>query len=120
MNFLLKRSPNSRLIIAVALICAISGSYIVLNISPLLSCMVFGATYINFKADEKIFKFMDRFSPPIMLLFFVMSGMNMNLIALATVGLVGVIYFTIRIISKYGGAYLGCLVTKNLRQLKII
>ena len=43
-----KRSSNSQLIIAVALICMISGACIVLNISPLLSCMVFGATYINF------------------------------------------------------------------------
>ena len=113
-----KRSPNSRLIIAVALICAISGACIVLNISPLLSCMVFGATYINFKEDEKIFKYMDHFTPPIMLLFFVMSGMNMNLTAFATVGLVGVVYFIVRIVGKYGGAYLGCLVTKKAPAVK--
>lgn len=108
-----KRSPNSRLIITVALICVISGACIILNISPLLSCMVFGATYINFKEDEKIFKYMDHFTPPIMLLFFVMSGMSMDLTSFATVGLVGIIYFIVRIIGKYGGAYLGCLVTKK-------
>lgn len=113
-----KRSPNSRLIIAVALICTISGACIVLNISPLLSCMIFGATYINFTEDEKIFKYMDHFTPPIMLLFFVMSGMNMNLTAFATVGLVGVVYFLVRIVGKYGGAYLGCLVTKKAPAVK--
>ena len=113
-----KRSSNSQLIIAVALICMISGACIVLNISPLLSCMVFGATYINFTKDEKLFKYIDHFTPPVMLLFFVMSGMNMDLSSFATVGLVGVVYFIVRIVGKYGGAYLGCLVTKKSPQVK--
>ena len=113
-----KRSSNSQLIIAVALICMISVACIVLNISPLLSCMVFGATYINFTKDEKLFKYIDHFTPPVMLLFFVMSGMSMNLSSFATVGLVGVVYFVVRIVGKYGGAYLGCLVTKKSPQVK--
>ena len=53
-----------------------------------------------------------------MLLFFVMSGMSMNLSSFATVGLVGVVYFVVRIVGKYGGAYLGCLVTKKSPQVK--
>lgn len=113
-----KRSSNSQLIIAVSLICLISGACIVLNISPLLSCMVFGATYINFTKDEKLFKYIDHFTPPIMLLFFVMSGMNMDLSSFATVGIVGVVYFLVRIVGKYGGAYLGCLLTKKDAKVK--
>ena len=113
-----KRSSNSQLIIAVAMICGISGACIILNISPLLSCMIFGASYINFKEDEKLFKYIDHFTPPIMLLFFVVSGMNMDLSAFATVGLVGVVYFIVRIIGKYAGAYLSCAITKKPSPVK--
>ena len=42
----------------------------------------------------------------------------MNLTAFATVGLVGVVYFLVRIVGKYGGAYLGCLVTKKTPAVK--
>lgn len=113
-----KRSSNSQLIIAVAMICGISGACIILNISPLLSCMIFGASYINFKEDEKLFKYIDHFTPPIMLLFFVVSGMNMDLSAFATVGLVGVVYFIVRIVGKYAGAYLSCAITKKPSPVK--
>ena len=120
LKFLVKgRSPNSRLIIAVALIAAISGACILLDISPLLSCMVFGASYINFAHDEKLFTYVDHFDPPIMLLFFVLSGMNMDFSSFATIGLVGVVYFLIRLVGKYGGAYLGCLATKKEKKTKI-
>lgn len=113
-----KRSSNSQLIIAVAMICGISGACIILNISPLLSCMIFGASYINFKEDEKLFKYIDHFTPPIMLLFFVVSGMNMDLSAFATIGLVGVVYFIVRIVGKYAGAYLSCAITKKPSPVK--
>lgn len=107
------RSPNSKLIVTVGIICFISGFGVLLNVSPLLSCMVFGAVYINVTEDEKIFKYIDHFSPPIMLLFFVRSGMTMQLNAFATVGIIGVVYFIVRIIGKYFGAYFGATITKK-------
>lgn len=114
LSFLVKgRSANSKLIIAVGIVCIISGSCILLDISPLLSCMVFGATYINITQDEKLFKYVDHFDPPIMLLFFVVSGMNMDLSAFATIGVIGVVYFVIRIVGKYFGAWGGCKITKR-------
>ena len=114
LTFLVKgRSPNSKLIIAIGIICTICGACILLDISPLLSCMVFGASYINLTHDEKVFKYIDHFNPPVMLLFFVMSGMNMNLSAFATIGVIGILYFFIRIIGKYFGAWLGCKITKR-------
>lgn len=123
-GFLLKllikgRSANSRLIIAVALISLISGACILLDISPLLSCMVFGASYTNFTKDEKLFDYVDHFSPPIMLLFFVMSGMNMDFSSFMTIGIVGVTYFIVRLLGKYGGAYLGALITKSGKKTRI-
>lgn len=119
LSFLVKgRSPNSRLIIAVALIAAISGGAILLDVSPLLSCMVFGAVYVNFTKDEKLFKYVDHFDPPVMLLFFVLSGMSMDFSSFATIGLVGVMYFVVRMIGKYAGAYLGCRLMKSGKKTR--
>ena len=107
------RSANSKLIVTVGLICIISGICSLLEISPLLSCMVFGASYINVSKDERTFKYIEEFDPPIMLLFFVMSGMNMDLSAFGTIGIIGVVYFVIRIIGKYFGSFIGAKVVRS-------
>lgn len=112
------RSPNSRLIIAVALIALISGGAIILDVSPLLSCMVFGATYVNFTKDEKLFKYVDHFDPPIMLLFFVMSGVNMDFSSFMTIGIIGVVYFLVRMGGKYLGAFAGCALMKTSKKTR--
>ena len=74
--------------------------------------------YINITEDERLFKQLNYFSPPILLLFFVHSGLSFNLGALVgnseAVGsvpllVVGVLYFIVRIIGKYLGAFFGCL-----------
>lgn len=119
LKFLLaKRGQNNRLIIVCVFLLVISGCCNLLNISPLLSCMVLGATYINITDDEIIYTKVNNFTPPIMLCFFVLSGMKMDLSSFATIGLIGVTYFLIRIIGKYGGAYLGCLVTKKDKKVR--
>lgn len=119
LSFLVKgRSPNSRLIIAVAFIAAISGCAILLDISPLLSCMVFGATYVNVTKDEKLFKYVDHFTPPVMLLFFVLSGLSMDFSSFLTIGLVGVVYFLVRLVGKYLGAYVGCRIMKTGKKTR--
>lgn len=70
--------------------------------------MVMGTVYINVIADKDLFKQVNHFSPPIMLLFFVLSGMRLNVPMLATAGMIGVGYFFVRIIGKYVGAYARC------------
>ncbi len=112
------RSKNSQLIVVVGLICVIAGSASLFDISPLLSCMIFGAAYINKTDDEKIFAEVDAFSPPIMLPFFVMSGMNMDISAFKTIGLVGIVYFMVRLIGKYFGTYLSAKATHSSKEIK--
>ena len=105
------RSKDNRLILSVALLLALSGFCGLLGVSPLLSCMVFGAVYMNLTDDRKLFKQINRFTPPIMSMFFIISGMNLDLGAIATAGVIGLSYFLIRIAGKYAGVYLGCAVT---------
>lgn len=102
------RSKDNRLILAIAMLLGISGICAAVDISPLLSCMVFGATYINLTEDKKLFRQINNFTPPVMSLFFIVSGMNLDVKALAHVGVIGVAYFVIRIIGKYLGTYVSC------------
>ncbi len=108
-----QRSKDNRLILAIAMLLGLCGICAALNVSPLLSCMVFGATYINLTRDKKLFRQLNNFTPPVLSMFFIVSGMNLNVAALGTIGLVGFAYFLIRIAGKYAGAFLGCAITKS-------
>lgn len=121
-----KRSTDNRLIISVALLFSFCGICTAMGISPLLGCMVMGTVYINITNDDKLFKQLNYFSPPILLLFFVRSGVNFRLDALfgsSAIGavpliVVGVLYFFVRIAGKYSGAYLGCLAAKKDKKVR--
>ena len=117
-----KRSTDNKLIIAIALLFTFCGVCALLGISPLLGCMAMGTVYTNVAEDDKLFKQLNYFSPPILLLFFVRSGMSFRLDTLfstSAAGLgvpllaVGVSYFFVRILGKYLGAWLGCRMVKK-------
>lgn len=112
------RSRDNRLILAIAMLLGISGICASLDISPLLSCMVFGAAYINLTRDKKLYRQINNFTPPVMSIFFILSGMNLDVTALTTVGAIGVSYFIIRIIGKYLGTYVSCLITGTSREIR--
>ena len=76
------RSDEHSLVLALAVILSITGFCAFQDISPLLACMVLGAVYINCGGNERLFHLIDRFSPPILLLFFVLSGMRLDVPAL--------------------------------------
>lgn len=101
------QTKRSRLIIVLIILLAISGLSSIVNISPLLSCMVFSTTYVNISKDEKLYKEINQFNPPILSLFFILSGMSLDMTSLSSLGIVGVAYFVVRIIGKYIGAYIG-------------
>ena len=123
-----KRSTDNRLIIMIAFLFAFCGICVTLDISPLLGCMSMGTVYFNITEDDKLFKQLNYFNPPILLLFFVRSGTCFDLSALfgqsSTVGTVslltvGLVYFIARIVSKYSGAFLGCLVCNKPKSTRI-
>lgn len=102
-----KRSSDHRLVLVIAVILTLTGLCSCFDISPLLSCMVLGAVYINLSGNKDRFRQVNSFTPPITLLFFVLSGMRLNLYALISCGLIGVVYFFVRIIGKACGAWAG-------------
>ena len=78
-----------------------------LDISPLLACMALGTAYINLSGNKELFKQINHFEPPVLLMFFVLSGMKLNVPSLVSAGVIGVVYFFVRILGKYLGASLG-------------
>ena len=122
-----KRSTDNRLIISISMLFVLCGICALLDISPLLGCMSMGMIYINISDDDKLFKQLNYFNPPILLLFFVRSGLNFDLASLVSSGesvgavpliVVGLLYFFVRIIGKYGGAWLGCLAVKKPHKVR--
>lgn len=122
-----KRSKDNKLIISISLLFAFCGICAVLDVSPLLGCMSMGTIYINITDDEKLFKQLNYFTPPILLLFFVRSGLSFRLDALVNTStavgrtpllVVGVVYFLVRILGKYVGAFLGCLITGKTKEVR--
>lgn len=57
--------------------------------------MIFGAAYINLTSDKKLYRQINNFIPPVMSIFFIVSGMNLDLTALTTVGGVGLAHFIV-------------------------
>ena len=109
----LTSSRGKRLMIVLALLTGISGLCSIVDVSPLLSCMVLGTVYVNFAKEEKLFDNVDRFTPPLYAAFFILSGTNLDVKLLASLGVVGVVYFFVRILGKYLGAAGGAAVTRS-------
>ena len=78
------------------------------GISDLLTCMAMGAVFANVSnKSDRVMKIADRITPPIFVAFFVLSGADLNIAILPTIGLVGVIYVVVRVLGKIFGAWLG-------------
>ncbi len=102
-----RRSRDNRLILAIAMLLAITGFCAAFNISPLLSCMAMGIAYINLSGNKELFRQINQFAPPTLILFFVLAGMKLSIPVLLSTGGIGVAYFLIRIIGKYIGSFIG-------------
>lgn len=83
--------------------------------SSLLVCMMLGTIFCNIcdSADELMEK-TDKWTMPIYVLFFVLSGAELELSVFASgiIVLIGVVYIIFRCVGKYAGAFSSALMTK--------
>ena len=120
------RSNDNRLIVSIALLFLLCGVGSAIGVSPLLGCMIMGTVYVNVSGDEKLFKQIRYFSPPILLIYFVRSGLNFNIGALVTDSsvtalpliIVCLIFIVVQLTGKYVGSYLGCTLMKKPKEFK--
>lgn len=86
----------------------------VLGGSSLLACMALGGVLVNiFEDTQSLVKITNAFTPPFFIIFFVISGAGFDVTALAAIGIIGMIYVSVRVAGKMGGAWLGGKLTKQ-------
>ncbi len=101
-------SRGNKLALSIACVLAGVGLCDMYGLSSLLVCMMIGAVMVNVSQQrEVLMEQCDRFTPPLFLLFFVLSGAELDLSVLPSVGLIGILYLVLRSLGKWGGAMLG-------------
>ena len=113
-------SRGNKLALSIALVLAGVGLCDMWGLSSLLVCMMIGAVMVNISQQhEVLMEQCDRFTPPLFLLFFVLSGAQLDVTVLPVVGLTGICYLLLRSIGKWCGTMLGALCVhadKNIRK----
>lgn len=114
------KSRGNKLALTIMAVFLGVGLSTVWDLSALLVCMMIGAAMINLSKDTNVLvEQCDRFTPPIFLLFFVLSGAGLDLSVLPSVGVIGVTYILVRSFGKWLGASLGAKVShagKNVEK----
>lgn len=113
------RAKNLEVIIITVLITV--GLALSLNASPILTPMIAGAMVTNminketYMLEEDTIKF---FIPPLMIMFFTVSGARLDFSVLPTVGIIGIIYIIGRTIGKFLGSYFCASITNSASSTK--
>lgn len=79
-----------------------------IGFSTLLTCMMLGTIFCNVcESSEELMDRVDRWTTPLFILFFVISGAELELGVFANLAIVGagVVYILFRSLGKYVGAY---------------
>ena len=89
------------------------------SMSSLLTCMMIGATFCNLRGDSTaILDGCERWTPPLFMLFFVLSGAELKFNVVTTVGIIGVIYIIARSTGKYFGTFFSAMATHSEKNVK--
>ncbi len=113
------RKDSNRLIITTAFVFLGSSLATMLGLSPLLLCMCMSAMLVNInQSGNAILKLADNVTPPVFLMFFVVSGMELNISIIPKIGVIGIIYIICRVIGKVSGSYIGAAIMKAPTSVK--
>lgn len=107
------KKNSNRLCIIVAFVFMATALADLTGASALLTTMMMGAVLVNIcKSADSIMQLADSVTGPIFMMFFVISGAELNLSVLPTIGVVGVTYVVARVIGKWLGATGGAVLMK--------
>lgn len=115
----ISKDKDNSMNFVIAAIFLVIGLAKFLNISNLLACMALGATVSNIVLNKsKLISALDNITAPIFMAFFTISGLELDLSVLKTVGLLGVGYVVFRVIGKVIGASLGAQIANSETVVK--
>ena len=104
---------GNRLAITIMMIAVTVGVSEMVGFSSLLACMALSMMFVNSsKFREKIYEPLDRMTPPIYMMFFILSGASLDVTIITSVGLAGAVYVIGRVIGKQIGAAFGGWISK--------
>ena len=113
------RSRGNKLALTIACVLAGVALCSMWHLSSLLVCMMIGAVVVNMSNNSKvIMEQTDRFTPPLFLLFFVLSGAELDLSVLPAVGLLGIAYVVLRSLGKCLGTTAGAIMVKADKNIR--
>lgn len=116
-RFFKKESNRICAIVGVVFLTLTLADY--LGASSLLACMVLGAVFINISKDAvPVFRIADSVTPPIFMLFFVLSGARLDVSLIPAIGVIGALYIIMRVVGKLCGSWLGSVITKAPEPVK--
>lgn len=126
LNFLEKyfHSRSKRMSLAVAFVLLTVGVSLLeweiggvhIGFSLLLVLMIEGTVFCNInETSEELMDRVDRWTGPLNMLFFVLSGaeLNLNVLSNPLVLLIGIVFILFRSVGKISGAYLSCRMEKT-------
>ena len=91
-------------------------------LSDLLVCMMAGATFVNMRKEAGVMmEGTDRWTPVVLMLFFILSGAELNVMMFADnpwLIICIVLYVVFRCVGKYFGTMLGATVTKSDKNVR--
>lgn len=103
------RRQHDAMAISIAMVFITTGLSRTMNLSLILTPMIMGIVVVNRNPRHARFiRFtIEQAGPVVYVLFFALVGASVRLDALPAMGLVGLAYMILRIMGKYGGAWLG-------------
>ena len=106
---LAKGEPQQTEALGVVFLCA--GLALWLDVSFLIAGMTAGAVIVNFaRHHSRAFHEIEHFQWPFMILFFILAGASLDVGALGKVGLIGLGYVVLRILSRIIGGWIGAVI----------
>ncbi len=106
------KNDGENLTFTLAMIFGITAVAFRLNLSSLLTLMTSGIVIANFgRVNRRYLELINTITPPLFVAFFVLSGADLNLAGLKSVGVLGIAYVFARVLGKMGGAFISTKVT---------
>ena len=87
-----------------------------ISFSSLLACMMLGTVFCNIcEVSEELMDRADRWTTPVLILFFVISGaeLELSVFTQGAVVIAGIVYIIVRSLGKYYGANISARMTKS-------
>jgi len=108
------RGGDELVVIVVGAVLLASGLGSRMHVSPIISCLVLGATLTNLvTGSRKLFATIDRFSPPVYVLLFALAGVGCNFRSLADSSMFMFVLLLARVGGKAIGSFMAALAAQT-------